>query len=139
MNSSTEVTPAAAETESPSASHPGRARGQRLEITSADITMFSAIVGREPSAEERDRALNWGDGESASDDGVIASASAPVQAIVPMRQPMRFWHPASLSLRMRELWFNGFEVRVNRPQISAWLKRFSAAIQQGSKRVRQVR
>src|SRR5437016_2029956 len=112
MNSSTDPTPAAVETESACANSPGRARGQRLEITPADITMFTAIVGREPSAEERDRALNWNDAETPSDDGVIASASAPVDAIVPMRQPMRFWHPASLSLRVRELWFNGFEVRV---------------------------
>lgn len=129
-----------AELGSPDASaraYPGRVRGQRLEITPADLTMYSAITGRAPSSEERERALNWSEEDPMHEhiSGIVptaghASAVLPVHALRP-------WHPGALSLRLREIWFNGLTIRVNRPQISNWLRRFSLALQQGRRRVRQ--
>src|SRR5688572_18701800 len=52
---------------------PGRVRGQRLEITAADLTMYSAITGRAPSVAERERALTWS--ESDPMHGQIAEAT----------------------------------------------------------------
>ena len=43
--------------------YPGRVRGQRLEITTADLTMYSMITGRAPSKEERKRALTWSEND----------------------------------------------------------------------------
>ena len=125
---------------------PGRVRGQRLEVTTADLTMYSAITGRAPSREERQRALTWSEADPMN--GQIADAVASEQqdpaaeattAILPAAAAMRPWHPAALSLRLREMWLNGISLRVSRPQISNWVRRLSMAIQQGRRRVRQAR
>jgi hypothetical protein len=115
----------------------GRVRGQRLEITPADLTMYSVITGRAPSAQERERALTWTEHDPLNDQIAGVSGTA-VTAVVPAHA-MRPWHPMALSLRVRELWFNGFTIRVNRPQLSHWMRRFSLALQQGRRRVRQPR
>jgi hypothetical protein len=117
---------------------PGRVRGQRLEITSADLTMYSFITGRAPSREERDRALTWAEADPAHD--AIAAATASQSAIVPASSyPMRPWHPSAISLRVRELWFNGLTLKTARPQFTHWLRRLSIAIQEGTRRVTRNR
>ena len=127
--------------------YPGRVRGQRIEVTSADLTMYSAITGRAPSAEERERALTWSDGDpmnvqiaqavgSAEGSGTHTQAST---AILPAAAALRPWHPIALTMRLRELWHGGFSLRVTRPQISNWVRRLSLALQQGKRRVRQAR
>ena len=119
----------------------GRVRGQRLEITSADLTMYSVITGRAPSREERERALTWSDADPMHEQ-IAGMTAAPTNggggAILPAHA-MRPWHPLALSVRLRELWFNGFTLRVNRPHLSQWMRRFSLALQQGKRRVRQPR
>ena len=128
----------------------GRVRGQRLEITSADLTMYSVITGRAPSREERERALTWSEADPMNDQlagmsgggaggAVAASAGAGgAGAILPVHA-MHPWHPTSLSVKLRELWVNGFTLRVKRPQLGHWMRRFSLALQQGRRRVRQPR
>src|SRR5215207_4960647 len=63
----------------------GRVRGQRLEITPADLTMYSVITGRAPSREERERALTWseadpmnGEIDAATENGASMSADGAV-------------------------------------------------------------
>ncbi len=107
-----------------------RSRGIRPGITKADLTMYSAITGRAPSREERERALTWREADAANT--VVASAVLPAHALKP-------WHPAAVSMRIRDIWMNGISIRVNRPQISHWVRRVSIAIQQGRERVKQVR
>ena len=120
---------------------PGRVRGQRLEITPADLTMYSAITGRAPSVAERERALTWS--ESDPMHGQIAeataseAASSTSTAVVPVRS-IRGWHPMALSLRLREIWFNGLTIRVPRLQITQWMQRLSLALYSGRRRVRHV-
>ena len=126
---------------------PGRVRGQRLEVTTADLTMYSAITGRAPSREERKRALTWSEADPMH--GQIADAVASEQqaevdsssstAILPAAAAMRPWHPAALTLRLREIWLNGISLKVGRPQIGNWVRRLSIALQQGRRRVRQAR
>ena len=124
---------------------PGRVRGQRLEVTTADLTMYSAITGRAPSREERKRALTWSEGDPLHEQ--IADAVATEQPDMPAETTtailpaaaMRPWHPAALTLRLREMWLNGISIRVNRPQIGNWVRRLSMALQQGRRRVRQAR
>src|SRR5678816_1570353 len=84
--------------------YPGRVRGQRLEITSADLTMYSFITGRAPSSEERERALTWAEADPTHE--AIAAATGQ-SAMVPASYPMRAWHPTAISLRVRDIWFNG--------------------------------
>jgi hypothetical protein len=135
----TEIDPAAR-------AFPGRVRGQRIEVTSADLTMYSAITGRAPSAEERERALTWSEGDPMH--GEIAqavasdefSADSPTSnAILSADVATRSWHPLALTMRLREMWLNGFSLRMSRPQISNWVRRLSQALQQGRRRVRQAR
>jgi hypothetical protein len=128
---------------------PGRVRGQRLEITSADLTMYSAITGRAPTREERQRALTWSEADPMHEEiaGATGTVSRPsvgrinqsgpttTGAVLPMHA-VRPWHPASLSLRLREIWFNGITLRATRPQIGNWVRRVSLALQQGRRRVR---
>jgi hypothetical protein len=118
---------------------PGRVRGQRIEITSHDLKMFSAITGHTPSAEERRRALTWADGDPVHDE--INAATDP-NAITagPSTGALSLaaWSPAALSMRLREMWFNGISIRVARPQVSTWLRRLSAAVQQGRRRIEQA-
>ncbi len=128
----------------------GRVRGQRLEITPADLTMYSVITGRAPSREERERALTWSEadpmndqiagmnGAGAASGAITASSGGTGGAILPVHA-MHPWHPTSLSLKLRELWLNGFTLRVKRPQLGHWMRRFSTALQQGRRRVRQPR
>ncbi len=116
--------------------YPGRVRGQRLEITSADLTMYSAITGRAPSTEERDRALTWSDADPVHDQLMGTMARSAASAILPAHI-LRPWHPAALSLRLRDIWLNGLTLRVGRPQVSHWLRRVSLALQQGRRRVKQ--
>ena len=135
---------------------PGRVRGQRLEITSADLTMYSAITGRAPTREERQRALTWSEADPMHEEIADAAGTAPQRTTVtrsagPAGRPMmagsavlpmhavRPWHPASLTLRLREIWFNGITLRTARPQIGSWVRRMSLALQQGRERVRQRR
>ena len=126
---------------------PGRVRGQRLEVTTADLTMYSAITGRAPSREERQRALTWSEADPMNGQIADAVASEPPEAaaegstaILPAAAAaMRPWHPAALTLRLREMWLNGISLRVSRPQIGNWVRRLSMAIQQGRRRVRQAR
>ena len=106
----------------------GRVRGQRLEITSADLTMYSVITGRKPSNEERQRALTWGERDPLHAQ-IAAAAALPIQALRP-------WHPAALSLRLRDLWFNGLTIRTARPHVSQWVRRLSGALHQGRHRMR---
>jgi hypothetical protein len=132
---------------------PGRVRGQRLEITSADLTMYSAITGRAPTREERQRALTWSEADPMHEEIAGATGnevsrttvSGPSQsghsiagAVLPMHA-VRPWHPTSLSLRLREIWFNGITLRAARPQIGNWVRRVSLALQLGRQRVRQRR
>ena len=122
--------------------YPGRVRGQRLEITSADLTMYSFITGRAPSSEERERALTWAEADPALD--VIAAATGTEQAsstgLVPVgTHGPRAWYPSAISLRVREIWFNGITLKTARPQITHWLRRLSTAIQEGTKRVTRNR
>ena len=132
---------------------PGRVRGQRLEITTADLTMYSAITGRAPTREERARALTWSDADPMHDEIADAAGTAPrtvyirgagsagpmtAGAVLPMHA-LRPWHPASLSLRLRDIWFNGITLRVARPQIGNWVRRVSLALALGRQRVRQRR
>jgi hypothetical protein len=119
----------------------GRFRGQRLEITAADLTMFAAITGHTPSREERERALTWAEDDAGLLPGTVAkvtlSESGSSSVVLAGRQ--RPWLPSALSVRVREIWFNGLSIRVGRPQITGWLKRFSLALQQGRKRVQRAR
>lgn len=117
----------------------GRVRGQRLEITTADLTMYSVITGRAPSREERDRALTWSESDPMNDEiqGIVSS-SVPTTAVLPA-SAMRVWNPLFLSMRVREIWFNGLTIRMSRPHVSNWLRRLSTALQQGRRRVRHVR
>ena len=130
---------------------PGRVRGQRLEITSADLTMYSAITGRAPTREERQRALTWSEADPMHDEiagatgtvsrtvgGLSRSGPSMAGAVLPMHA-VRPWHPASLSLRLREIWFNGITLRAARPPIGNWVRRVSLALQLGRQRVRQRR
>ena len=116
--------------------YPGRVRGQRLEITPADLTMYSFITGRAPSSEERDRALTWAEADPTHE--AIAAATGQ-SAMVPASYPMRAWHPTAISLRVRDIWFNGITLKTARPQITHWLRRLSTAIQEGTKRVTRNR
>jgi len=124
---------------------PGRVRGQRLEITSADLTMYSFITGRAPSSEERERALTWAEADPAHDAIAAATTNAP-SALVPAAAAaaaasysLRAWYPSAISLRVREIWFNGITLKTARPQITHWLRRLSIAIQEGTKRVTRNR
>ena len=130
----------------------GRVRGQRLDITSADLTMYSAITGRAPTREERQRALTWSEADPLHDEiagatggpsrsaGTRPSASSQTMAsaVLPMHA-VRPWHPVSLSLRLRDIWFNGITLRAARPQIGNWVRRVSLALQQGRQRVKHRR
>jgi hypothetical protein len=126
---------------------PGRVRGQRLEITYADLTRYSFITGRAPRREERERALTWAEADPAHDAIAAAAAGAAAtnapSAIVPAAAAasysMRAWYPSAISLRVREIWFNGITLRTARPQITHWLRRLSIAIQEGTKRVTRNR
>lgn len=140
MSSSTR-SPAAIETEpeteaatavaaaSPAAATQGRVRGQRLEITPADLTMYAVITGRRPSSEERERALTWGESDPMHAE-IAAAAALPIQAL-------RSWRPAAMSTRLRELWFNGIPFRSSRPQINLWARRLSGALHDARQRFRQ--
>jgi hypothetical protein len=121
---------------------PGRVRGQRLEITSADLTMYSAITGRSPSREERERALTWSEADpmnedidAANENGVSIGSDGAVLTL----HEFRPWHPAAISLRLREIWFNGLTLRMPRPQVGVWVRRVSNALQQGRRRVTRGR
>jgi hypothetical protein len=118
----------------------GRFRGQRLEITAADLTMFSAITGHTPSREERERALTWAEDDAGLLPGTVAKVtlSETGSSSVVLAGRHRPWLPSVLSVRVREIWFNGLSIRVRRPQITGWLKRFSTALQQGRKRVQRT-
>jgi hypothetical protein len=116
---------------------PGRVRGQRREITPADLKMYSFITGRAPSSEERDRALTGAETDPTHD--AVAAATSP-SAIVPAASyPIRAWRPSAISLRVREIWFNGITLKTARPQITNWLRRLSIAIHEGTKRVTRNR
>ena len=118
---------------------PGRVRGQRIEVTSADLKIFSAITGKAPTAEERRRALTWSDGDPLNDEIDDATASSTIaSAGSSLALPMHPWSPSGLSLRLREMWFNGISIRVARPQVSTWLRRLSTAVQQGRRRIEQA-
>jgi hypothetical protein len=114
--------------------YPGRVRGQRIEITPADLTMYSAITGRAPSREERTRALTWAETDPSNDEIATAITAAGPSSLAGA-DALRPWHPSAISLRVRELWFNGLTLKTARPQISHWLRRLSLAIQEGKKRV----
>lgn len=107
----------------------GRVRGQRLEITSADLTMYAVITGRRPSSEERERALTWGETDPMHAE-IAAAAALPIQALRP-------WRPAAMSTRLRELWFNGIAFRSSRPRINLWARRLSGALHDARQRFRQ--
>ncbi|CAA9438418.1 MAG: hypothetical protein AVDCRST_MAG64-3952 [uncultured Phycisphaerae bacterium] len=107
----------------------GRVRGQRLEITSADLTMYAVITGRRPSTEERQRALTWGETDPLHAHIAAAAAALPMQVLRP-------WHPAALSLRLREIWFNGITFRSTRPQLGRWARRLSGALHDARQRLR---
>lgn len=96
------------QTAAPLAPH-ARFRGQRLEITPADLSMYAVITGRAPSREERERALTWGE-EDPLHDQVAAGDATAAQS----KQALPPWHPAALSLRLRDLWFNGISLRTSR-------------------------
>jgi hypothetical protein len=113
---------------------PGRVRGQRLEVTRADLTMYSAITGRAPSREERQRALTWSEADPMHEQ--IAEAAGTTDEISDAIVPVRAWHPSSISHRIRDIWFNGLHVRVPRPQLSNWVRRVSMALQQGRRRMK---
>jgi hypothetical protein len=115
---------------------PGRVRGQRLEITPADLTMYSVITGRAPSREERERALTWSDADPMHEE-IAGIAPAAAAAVLPAGYAARPWHPAALSLWVRDVWFNGLTIKMNRPQISGWVRRVSLALQQGKRRVQK--
>jgi hypothetical protein len=119
--------------------YPGRVRGQRLEITSADLTMYSFITGRRPSSEERERALTWAEADPAHDAIATATGEPAATGIVPASYALRAWHPTAITLRVREIWFNGITLKTARPQITHWLRRLSLAIQEGTKRVTRNR
>jgi hypothetical protein len=124
-------------TDSDARQFPGRVRGQRLEITTADLTMYSAITGRAPTREERVRALTWSEADPMHEQIAGATGAAmPVGAALPAHA-LRPWHPVSLTLRLREIWFNGITLRTPRPQVGHWARRLSMALQQGRRRVRQ--
>ena len=106
----------------------GRVRGQRLAITSADLSMYTVITGRAPSCEERERALTWGECDPLHAQ-IAAAAALPIQSLRP-------WHPAALSMRLRDMWFNGITVRAPRAPLNNWVRRLSAALHQGRKRLR---
>ena len=137
MSSSTQslTTEAAAQcdpTDSPGALGPapqGRVRGQRLEVTSADLSMYTVITGRAPSSEERDRALTWGESDPMHAE-IAAAAALPIAALRP-------WHPLALSMRLRAIWFNGITIRSTRPQLNRWARRLSGAIHDARRRVRK--
>jgi hypothetical protein len=119
----------------------GRVRGQRLEITKADLTMYSAITGRAPSREERERALTWSDADPLHEriaDRRGTVLTAPMAAALPI-QAMRPWHPAALSLRLRDMWFNGLTIRVNRPHLTNWVRRLSSALDLGRVKAKRPR
>jgi hypothetical protein len=129
MSSSTQ-SPTRSDAEPTSAPAPqGRVRGQRLEITSADLNMYAVITGRRPSTEERERALMWGEGDPLHAQ-IAAAAALPIQALRP-------WHPAALSMRLRDLWFNGITLRSSRPHINLWARRLSGALHDARHRFRQ--
>jgi hypothetical protein len=123
--------------------YPGRVRGQRLEITSADLTMYSFITGRAPSSEERERALTWAEADPAHDAIAAASGTEPPSTSLlsagGVGHGPRLWHPSTISLRVREIWFNGITLKTARPQITHWLRRLSCAIQEGTRRVTRNR
>ena len=146
--SSTTQTPTTAETTAPDVAEadtstrdfPGRVRGQRLEITSADLKMYSAITGRKPSETERERALTWSEGDPLKDRiadvvGTPASSSSTALATTSL---VRSFSPSALSTRIRDMWFNGVTIRVHRPHFSEWFKRLSNALHQGRQRVKKA-
>lgn len=106
----------------------GRVRGQRLAITSADLTMYAVITGRRPSTEERERALTWGETDPLHAE-IAAAAALPIQTLRP-------WHPAAVSLRLRDLWFNGLTLRSPRPHLNLWARRLSGALHDARQRCR---
>ena len=109
----------------------GRVRGQRLEITSADLNMYAVITGRAPSNEERERALTWGESDP-------LHAQVAAAAVLPMHE-LRPWHPASVAMRLRDIWFNGLTVRAPRPQLDVWARRLSSVLDQARQRLRAGR
>lgn len=129
-----------ADADASSRDFPGRVRGQRLEITSADLKMYSAITGRKPSEKERDRALTWSESDPLKDqiaDAVGMPNSDSSTALAPMGL-VRSLSPSALSTRIRDMWFNGVTIRVQRPHFSEWFKRLSAALHQGRQRVKKA-
>lgn len=111
----------------------GRVRGQRLEITSADLNIYAVITGRAPSTEERERALTWGETDPMHAEIAATAAAATAVAL----QPLRPWSVA-LSARLRELWFNGISIRRStRPQLNLWARRLSGALHDARQRLRQ--
>ena len=53
---------------------------------------------------------------------------------------VRPWHPAAVSMRLREIWFNGLTVRAPRaPQLNTWARRLASALQQGRQCLRPGR
>jgi hypothetical protein len=137
MNPSTESQTAGEPTDdSQGRAFPGRVRGQRLEITTADLTMYSMITGRAPSKEERKRALTWSESDPLNGQLAGALGRSASSAIIPAHA-LRPWHPAAISLRIRDIWLNGLTLRVSRPQVSHWVRRVSLALQQGRQRVKQ--
>ena len=129
-SSSTQSPPTATLDEAPAPAAQGRVRGQRLEITSADLNMYAVITGRAPSSEERERALTWGETDPLHAE-IAAAAALPIQALRP-------WHPSALSMRLRDLWFNGISLRRSTsPQLNRWARRLSGALHDASRRVRR--
>ena len=148
MSSTTEKTAAAenpslddSDTDPSGRSFPGRVRGQRLEITNADLKMYSAITGRKPSSTERERALTWSEGDPLKDRiaGVVGSHSpASSSTALATSQTRGAWSPSGLSLRIRDMWFNGVTIRMHRPHFSDWFRKLSSAIHQGRQRVKKA-
>lgn len=90
-------------------------RGGRRPVHAADLDVYAAIVGRAPTVEERERALEL--------PRIEPYALAPVEH----SGLARHWSPAVLCAHLRSVCvcYTGRALRVSRPHISNFVRRIS--------------
>jgi hypothetical protein len=102
---------------------PSRLRGGRRPLNPADIDVFAAIVGRSPTAEERERALEP-PAETRTEAAESSDAARP--PTVALVVAGRTWSPALLCTHLRALVNqSGHAYRAYGPQFTGWVRRVS--------------
>lgn len=100
---------------------PSRLRGVRRPLHPADIDVFAAIVGRSPTTEERERAL---EPPPAPEEAIEPDAARP--PTVALVVAGRTWSPSLLCAHLRAMvTHSGQAFRANRPQFTGWVRRVS--------------